>query len=322
MSHQINICDYELQRLSRLIAEKMLSLPSIASNEDEASNEILSLRKTITYYEDIKKEELIWVENAEKARIKNYTETAGDFRAFEQLLVLDTTNIWMFLAANNNQDHLLTLNSKVKSGFYKLLLCKIVKDEWNRHKLLKEKELLDAAQTLYAGFTNQTHMDQAKDLFAIRQEKIRQRFGIIQELMDVAIVAPILVCKLALQKVQPFVKNKNSVADALIFMSTAKFVAELETSGTIILACFVSEDTSAFMDKSSESVDRGILAASLQQYCPSSMHYSSKLGPVLLGGNKRSDVLSALHDQQQDKYPEQMFSAAGSYFIDISEHWR
>jgi hypothetical protein len=64
-----------------------------------------------------------------------------------------------------------------------------VKVEWNRHKLQKEKEQVDAAQTMTVGFTDPTHIEQAMGLFSIRQEDIRQRFEIIQDLMDVAIVA-------------------------------------------------------------------------------------------------------------------------------------
>jgi len=169
-----------------MLVEKRLSLLSIGNNEEVPNPEILSLQNAITYYEDIKNEELIEVDNAEKARIKNYTESAGVFDQCEQFLVLDT-NIWMFLASNKSQ--LSILNSNVKSGLYKLLLCEIMKVEWNRHKLQKEKEQVDAAQTMTVGFTDPTHIEQAMGLFSIRQEDIRQRFEIIQDLMDVAIVA-------------------------------------------------------------------------------------------------------------------------------------
>jgi len=105
-------------------------------------------------------------------------------------------------------------------------------------------------------------------------------------------------------------------------MSTAKFVAELESLGKLILAFFVSEDTSAFMDKTSKLPDRDILAASLKPHCPSSMHYCSKLGPVLFGDNNHYAVMSASYDKQRDEYNDHMISAAEDYFIDLAEHWR
>ena len=76
------------------------------------------------------------------------------------------------------------------------------------------------------------------------------------------------------------------------------------------------------MDKTSKLPDRDILAASLKPHCPSSMHYSSKLGPVLFGDNNHYAVMSASYDQQRDEYNDHMISAAEDYFIDLAELWR
>ena len=125
----------------------------------------------------------------------------------------------------------MTLN--LECGLIKSLQCEIVKVEWNRHRLQKEKEQIDAGRALLDGSDDTQHVEMLNNIMDVRKAKIKEKI-----------------------------------------ISTA-YVAEVEKaqSPSPIYQFFVSEDKSAFMDKSS-SADK--LATSLHKHCPNSMKYVSK----------------------------------------------
>ena len=157
----------------------------------------------------------------------------------------------------------------VENGDIVIVLPEIVEREWQRHKedkVIKSKrsrlktivshtkEVIE----LLPEDTKQSFLDAISNMLVDKvQEYSEQDASEIDALFANSAVVRIhasettkaLAADLALEKKAPF-KSKNSMADALIFLSFIEFVRE----NNIPSACFISNNTSDFADKTNNQI--------------------------------------------------------------------
>lgn len=184
-------------------------------------------------------------------------------------IILDTCT-WIYLANETYDPQLLEkLQKLVVSGKVRIIIPETVFDEWNRNKddAVIKKIMTRYEQQIKNAETIAKHLDSedAASFKSITQkfkkDKINiknialTRIGIVETMFDhpttisVSITDEVKIraTQLALEKKAPFL-NKNSMGDALIFLSAANYIKLCNISDSI----FVTENKDDFYSKSTK----------------------------------------------------------------------
>lgn len=233
-------------------------------------------------------------------------------------LILDT-NIWIYLAKGEHPIVLQKLLEKFDNTEIEFLVSSLQIDEWKRNKDTIIKQIRDEiqlqtqnAQTISeylegdekASFTK--ILADFKNLEPRLLEAAENRFALIEDILtnksSIAVVTnddKIEVANWAIEKKAPFHSNTNSYADALILLSTVKFVQEHGESKKIIVpdSVFVSYNSNDF-SKGLKGADKDLIHPDLEPLLNSvHMKFERNIGKVL--------ALSEALQKEIDKYWEE-----------------
>lgn len=177
-------------------------------------------------------------------------------------LILDT-NIWMYIAEGEHPDITQFIIEKINADDIELLANEVIITEWERHKA-KSKEIgIKKVKDQIAGATGSTKairkalteedklvydtlLNKFKQTEASAIQKVNERIDRIDDLLhnrskktEVNDAIKLAVIEFGLQKRAPFHNKKNNIADALILLSTLKYLREdhagLETPNAIFI---------------------------------------------------------------------------------------
>lgn len=160
-------------------------------------------------------------------------------------LILDT-NYWIYLAKGEHPIVFNRLKEDILGKKFQILINNIIINEWNRNKedIMSEIQKSIRYQSIAAEEISDYLEDTEKDTFMkiIRKYKVKEESRIdaanqrVKAIEDIfykhAIVTPIndqirlKTVELALDQKAPFTKNKNSVGDALILLSSVEYLKE------------------------------------------------------------------------------------------------
>jgi len=160
-------------------------------------------------------------------------------------LILDT-NYWIYLAKGEHPKVFDRLKKDILGKKFQILINHIIIDEWNRNKndIISEIQKSIRNQAIAAeeisDYLEGTEQDTFQNI--IRNYKVKEESRIdaatqrVKAIEDIfykhAIVTPIddrmrlRTIELALAQKAPFTKNKNSVGDALILLSSVEYLRE------------------------------------------------------------------------------------------------
>ena len=221
-------------------------------------------------------------------------------------LIFDT-NIWIYFAEGQHPFVLNGILKKVKSGEIIVLVNEEIIKEWDRNKVKSldkiKKELIKQIQyskELSTTLTGQDSIDFKNLTDKISQKStefnqtIEERYKIVDDLIKKeSTIVPIKdehklkVVEMALEQKAPFHKNKNSIADALILISSIDYLKKKTinnaTPGSIgandsIFISYNSEDFS----KGTKGIDKNIIHPDLKSYLDTvGMVYERNFGKVI-----------------------------------------
>lgn len=160
-------------------------------------------------------------------------------------LILDT-NYWIYLAKGEHPEIFQKLKQNIEERKFQILVNQVIIDEWYKNKddTISEIQKSIRIQAIAAEEILEYLDDMEKAIFEriIRNYKINevirvdaafQRVKAIEDIFDNhAIVTPIddqirlKTVELALAQRAPFIKNKNSVGDALILLSSVEYLKQ------------------------------------------------------------------------------------------------
>ncbi|MFH5883996.1 PIN domain-containing protein [Halalkalibaculum sp. DA3122] len=181
-------------------------------------------------------------------------------------MVFDT-NIWISYVAKNWPAGIIDqIKEKRDSGEIILLTNDIIIQEWERNKettlkdvAKKADEVFSYTKKMFENFDDEMedkYGELVKDFLSHRSEFIetaKQQVEETEKLIKECDVTPITdemkikAAEWALQKQAPFIKNKNSVADAIIILSSAQYLREKSIG--ITDSIFVSYNHEEFSSK-------------------------------------------------------------------------
>lgn len=246
-------------------------------------------------------------------------------------LILDT-NIWLYLAEGQ---HPFVLNGIIEKTAKKeliLLVNDVIIEEWDRNKedckIRIEKELerqLGFVKELSVGLSTTDSTEFKKIIQKIsdktpeRKEVIEQRYNTVDDLIkNKAIRVPIkdshklMVIDWALKKKAPFHRDRNSVADALILISSIDFIKEnginnvnynrIEVSDSI----FVSYNSDDF-SKDIKGSEKNTIHPDLESHFSSvGMTYERNFGKILNLSTEMTAIIDEYMDYVESRIIEQM----------------
>ncbi len=215
-------------------------------------------------------------------------------------LVLDT-NIWIAHIAKNWPSGIIdVIKKKKESGEIILLSNEIIIQEWNRNKETTLKDLEKKADAVfvttekvfesYSVKSKGRYSDLIEDFLSHRnyfKESAKQHIDKTEQLLNECEIIPVTdkmkirATEWALEKKAPFIKNKNSVADALIIISAAEYL-EKKSIG-ITDSIFVSFNSEEFSSKKDKNEIHSDLKALLDE---ANMKFTRHLGEALSLPNK------------------------------------
>jgi predicted nucleic acid-binding protein len=225
-------------------------------------------------------------------------------------LVLDT-NIWLYLAKGEHPIVLQKLLEKFDRKEIEFLVSSLQISEWRRNKGSIIKQIRDAiqfqiqnAQTISEYLEGDEKTAFTKSLVDFKNSEPRlvetaeKRFELIEDILtnksSIAIVTnedKIEVANWAIEKKAPFHRNNNSYADALIILSTVKYVQKNSPhtspyegkSNKIIVpdSVFVSYNSDDF-SKDLKGADKDLIHPDLEPLLNSvHMRFERNIGKVL-----------------------------------------
>lgn len=240
-------------------------------------------------------------------------------------LVLDT-NIWIYLAKGEHPIVLQKLLEKFNNKEIEFLVSSLQIDEWKRNKDTIIKQIKHAiqfqtqnAQTISEYLEGNEKTSFTKTLADFKNSEPRlleaaeKRFSLIEDILTTKSLIAIFtdddkieVANWAIEKKAPFHRNNNSYADALILLSTVKFVQEHsqhtspyvgESKKKIVAdSVFVSYNSDDF-SKDLKGADKDLIHPDLEPLLNSvHMKFERNIGKVL--------ALSEALQKEIDKYWE------------------
>jgi len=246
-------------------------------------------------------------------------------------LILDT-NIWIYLAEGQHPFVLQGIIEKVNNQDLILLVNDEIIKEWDRNKdessIRIEKELIKQIE-FAKGLTTCLETDDAKTykelLSKIRVGKpeflktIESRFKTVDDLIkNKSIVIPIkdehkmTVIDWALNQKAPFHRKSNSVADALIIISSIDYIKENGINNVnynridISDSVFVSYNSDDF-SKDIKGADKDIIHPDLKPYFDSvGMSYERNFGKILNLTSEMRIEIDDYMDYVESRIIEQM----------------
>jgi predicted nucleic acid-binding protein len=233
-------------------------------------------------------------------------------------IILDT-NIWITFVAKDNTARLIEeLRTKVNKNEIALLTNEIIVDEWKRNKAqtindvsnsikakyntvrtladflgdAEKRKFLDVTEVLFQN-------EQARNTYATNRVEETEQLLLSCTMTPITEAMKIEVVEWALDKRAPFKKKNNSVADAIILLSSVEYCKE-RTVGLIdsIFVSFNHEDFSSAKDKDVIDEDLQSLLSEAQMTFSRNIGEALKLAPQLI--EEITEYMNYLEDKYID----------------------